>query len=305
MSAAPLARPRYTPRGVVTLLLFALLAPGLLFGVVFASFQIFPKRVAGTRTPATYGLAFTPLAFTAADGVPTQGWYLPPPATPAPVVVAVHGHRGRRDQFLNQAKFLVQAGYGVVMMDLRQHGESGPGVCTFGLREAEEIRPYLDHVRALPAHRDQKAGIIGWSMGAVTALRAAALYPELASVVADSPFASLADQSRHRVSSIVPRPLDAYCWAFAMLTGCVLAAEPPSAWNVAEWLPRIQPRPIFFIHGLDDNNIPPSATRTLVAAATAPVETWYTPGVRHIDSRNVYPAEYAKRVTDFFNRTLR
>ena len=143
-------------------------------------------------------------------------------------------------------------------------------------------------------------------MGAVTVLRAASLYPEVAAVVADSPFASLSAQSRHRIGSIIPRPMDGYCWAFALLTGCVLAGELPGAWNVSDWLPQIQPRPIFFIHGLDDGNIPPEATRTLVKAARPEgVETWYSDGVRHIDTRNVHAAEYALRVSGFFKRTLR
>lgn len=300
------ARPRWTPRGIFGLIVFTLTVPGMLFGVFFASIQIFPRRSPNVKTPAVHGLPFEKLDFTAADGVPTHGWYLPPPATPAPVIVAVHGHVGRREQFLNEAKFLVRAGYGVVMPELRQHGESGGAPVTFGLREADEIVPYVNHVRGLPAHRGQKLGMIGWSMGAVTVLRAAANDPAVDAVVADSPFASLSSQSRHRIGLLVPKPLDGYCWAFALMTGCVLAQEWPGAWEVTEWLPKIQPRPIFFVHGLDDNNIPPSATRTLMAAAKpVNVEAWYTDGVRHIDTRNVHAAEYARRVTAFFDRTLR
>lgn len=300
------ARPRYTPRRLLLLILFAVTVPGMLFGVFFASIQIFPRRSPNVKTPATHGLRYEDLAFAAADGVPTRGWYLPPPKAPAPVIVAVHGHVGRREQFLNEAKFLVQAGYGVVMPELRQHGESGGGPVTFGLREAEELKPYIEYVRARPEHRGQKLGLIGWSMGAVTVLKAAANDPTVDAVVADSPFASLSAQSRHRIGLIVPKPLAGYCWAFALITGCAFAGELPPAWEVTEWLPSIQPRPIFFVHGLDDNNIPPSATRTLMAVAKPQnVEAWYTDGVRHIDTRNVHAAEYARRVTAFFDRTLR
>lgn len=308
MSPVTLAAPprRYSLRGVLALIVFTLCAPGIAFGIVFASIQIFPTREHNVKTPADIGFAYQTLSFTGVDGVATKGWYMAPPKAPAPVVIAVHGHRGRSDQFLKEARFLVDAGFGVVMFDLRQHGDSGSGVVTFGLREAEEIKPYLDHVRALPAHQGQKVGLIGWSMGAVTVLRATSIYPEVASVVADSPFASLSAQSRHRVSSIVPAPFDGYAWFFAMLTGCVLSRELPGEWEVTEWLPKIQPRPIFFIHGLDDTNIPPAATRRLVAAAKPEnVEAWYTEHVRHIDSRNVHRPEYEKRVAAFFSRTLR
>ena len=293
-------------RGVLGLIAFTLLTPGMLFGIFFPHVQIFPGKDANVKSPADNGMKFESLVMTGPDGVTTKGWYLPPPVSPAPGVICVHGHRGRRDQFLKEAKFLHAAGFGVALLDLRHHGDSGDGVVTFGVREAEEVRPYLDFLAARPEHRGQKLGLIGWSMGAVTVLKAASLYPEVAAVVADSPFASLSEQSYYRVTSIVPGRLGSYCWAFALATGCTLSRMLPSEWEVSEWLPKIQPRPVFFIHGAADTNIPAAATRKLVATARPEnVEVWYAEGVNHIDTRNVHPAEYAKRVTEFFQRTLK
>lgn len=295
---------RYTVRGVLCLAVFTVSFPGLLFGAFFAKVQCFPGHGASTRTPADLGLKFEALRFTAGDGVQTAGWYMPPPSSPAPAVIALHGHKGRKQDFLEQAAFLQRAGFGVVLFDLRHHGDSGDAVVTFGVREAEEVRPYLDFLKARPEHAGRKVGVIGWSMGAVTALKAASLYPELAAIVADSPFASLSEESYWRVAGIVPRPFTAYAWAFTMAAGCLSTGLPPSAWEVTEWLPALAPRPVFFIHGTDDTNIPVTQTEKLVGAIGRPVELWYVRGVNHVDARKVYAKEYAGRVSSFFLKTL-
>jgi pimeloyl-ACP methyl ester carboxylesterase len=295
---------RYTARGLVKLALFAFTAPGILFGVVFAKIQCFGIRTPVARTPSQLGLAYENLQMTGADGVFTRGWYLPPPKAPAPAVILVHGHMGRRDQFLDEASWLQRAGFGVVLFDLRSHGESGDGVITFGLREAEEVRPYLDLIAAKPAHAGQRVGIIGWSMGAVTALRATSLYPRIAAVVADSPFASLTEQSRWRVSQFVGPTLTPYFWTFVLAAGTLMTRELPSAWEVTQWLPAIAPRPMFLIHGLEDLNIPPAATTRLAAAATGPVDAWHAPGANHINTRFAFPQEYRDRVVGFFRKHL-
>jgi fermentation-respiration switch protein FrsA (DUF1100 family) len=295
---------KYTVRGIFYLAVFTFSIPGILFGALFAKIQCFPGPSKAVRTPADLGLGFERLRLVASDGVPTVGWYLPPPSAPAPAVIVLHGHKGRKDDFLEQAAFLNRAGFGVAMFDMRHHGESGEAVVTFGVREADEVKPYLEFLKGRPEHAGRKIGVIGWSMGAVTALKAASLYPELAAIVADSPFAKLSEQSYWRVAGFVPRPFTTYAWMFTMATGCLLTGLPPSAWDVTRWLPALGQRPVFFIHGTDDNNIPFTQTEQLVSVIGRPVEMWYAKGVNHVDARKVYAKEYAERVTAFFRKTL-
>jgi pimeloyl-ACP methyl ester carboxylesterase len=282
-----------------------LVAPGLVFAALFVRLQCFPGQAACNRTPAERGLRFEALHRSSAAGVPLAGWYVPPPVAPAPAVLLLHGHGGRKDQYLDSIAFLHREGFGVVAFDMRHHGESGAAVVTFGIREAEETRGFLEDVLSRPEHRGQKVGVLGYSMGAVTALRAAKLYPDVAAVVADSPFSSLQTQSRWRVAAFVGDRLSGYFWPFAMAAGCLATGLAPSAWEVKAWLADIAPRPIFLIHGEDDRNIEPGHSRELVAAAPGPIESWFVPGACHTCSKDARRDEYERRVAEFFRVHLR
>jgi uncharacterized protein len=135
-----------------------------------------------TRTPASADLAYEDVEFTATDGVPLRGWFLPAPPTaaPAPAVVFVHGWlwnrlgnvAGRvpftdRDvDFLPPAKALHDAGFGVLLFDLSNHGESGSRYpLTFGPWEARDFCGAVAHLRTRADVDPTRIGAVGTSMG--------------------------------------------------------------------------------------------------------------------------------------------
>lgn len=278
--------------------------PGLLFGLCFARVQFFPGRAAPRGSPGDHGLATLDLKMQSADGLETRGWYIAPSRSPAPAMLVVHGYGGRRDRMLEVAAFLHRAGYGIAMMDLRQHGDSPDAAVTFGIREAQDVAPYLDFLASRPEHHGHDIGIIGCSLGAVTSLRLASLDPRVAAVVADSPFDSLSRQAWWRIQKEVPRALVPYCWFFTILAGALTTGVLPSEWEVGEWLVRIAPRPIMIIHGQADSSIPVEASRRLLEAAPGPVESWLVPGADHLDAMDDREA-YAGRITDFLSRHVK
>ncbi|MBI4861306.1 MAG: alpha/beta hydrolase [Candidatus Riflebacteria bacterium] len=286
------------------LILIIVLAPGVVFGLVFVKIQCYPGRTRVVDSPESHGMPSERVDLTGEDGVPLKGWYMPPPKAPAPAVLVLHGHVGNRGEHLAQARFLRDAGFGVLTFDFRQHGESGPALVTFGIHEAEEARTYLRYVLGRKEHAGQKVGLHGFSMGAVTALRTASLCPEVACVVADSAFSSLTSQARWRISQVTPPHLDGYCYVFAMVAYRLASGLSPGLWDVTGWVKRIGPRPIFFIHGDADGNILAEHTTILAAAAQGPKQVWVVAGAGHIESRTKEPAEYARRVTEFFKKNL-
>src|SRR5512147_2166395 len=99
-------------------------------GAIAANALTMPKRdfEAGV-TPASIGLAYEDVRFGARDGaVEIAGWYIPSDSG-APVIVMVHGRDASRTaavkgNFLQEAKMLHDGGFGVLMIDLRGHGQS-------------------------------------------------------------------------------------------------------------------------------------------------------------------------------------
>src|SRR6185436_11609234 len=102
-------------------------------------------------------------------------------------VIVVHGHGGNRHSSLAYASFLFPR-YTVLMPDLRGHGESEGRHTSVGYFERLDLIAAAEYLHDLGY---EKIGVLGISMGAVTALLAAAECDLFSAVVADSPFAEL------------------------------------------------------------------------------------------------------------------
>jgi uncharacterized protein len=143
-------------------------------------------RVPLDRTPADAGLDYVKVLFRATDGVPLRGWFIPRAAPgPGPAVIFVHGWLWNRlgntaglvpvndkdVDFLPAARGLHDAGYSVLLFDLRNHGESGadPPI-TYGPIEARDFAGAVAFLRRCPDVDPARIGALGCSMGANTAL---------------------------------------------------------------------------------------------------------------------------------------
>jgi fermentation-respiration switch protein FrsA (DUF1100 family) len=75
-----------------------------------------------------------------------------------------------------------------------------------------------------------------------------------------------------------------------------------------DYVAKLAPRPVFFIHGTADEQIPSSMMGELVPAANqapnANVQSWLVPGARHAQAYNTAKAEYVARVVAFYTTAL-
>ncbi len=62
------------------------------------------------------------------DGVTLSGWYIRLQNSAA--VILLHGYNANRMDTLNHAELLAHHGYGVLMYDLRGHGEREVWLCS-------------------------------------------------------------------------------------------------------------------------------------------------------------------------------
>jgi dienelactone hydrolase len=143
------------------------------------------RRAPLDRTPLTEGLAYENVTFKSSDGLDIRGWFIPAAGPePAPAVAFVHGWLWNRlgnvegqvpvpdksVDFLPAAKALHEAGYGVLLFDLRHHGESdgGKAPLTFGVHEARDFVGAVEYLRSRPDVDNDRIGAIGCSMGGNT-----------------------------------------------------------------------------------------------------------------------------------------
>src|SRR5262245_37033545 len=133
--------------------------------------------------PAEYGLTGTRIDFTSSAHLRVAAWWIAaaPDRPGHATVVLVHGRGNTRATMLPRAKFLVAAGYDVLAIDLRAHGDSAGDYPSPGYLEAAEVEAAVAE-----AHRRSPSPVVllGHSVGGVAVLHAASHRPAIAGAIA-------------------------------------------------------------------------------------------------------------------------
>lgn len=275
------------------------------------------------QTPADVGLAYEVVELAATDGVVVRGWFLP--ASPGTggadeaaaaagsasaadavsphTIIFAHGFRSNRLErgvpALELARSLVGAGYNVLMFDFRNHGESDGNVTTLGYHEVKDIYGAVRWLRETRPDQAQRIGVIGFSMGAVTSILAAAGEPAIDAVVADSPFSDLRSYLQVNMPVWTGLPNVPFTWAIMAILPPLIDLQVDAVSPVAV-MPTLR-QPVLLIHADGDTAIPVSESQRLAAAGRpGQTELWVVPGDRHVGARSVDPEAYDARVIGFF-----
>jgi uncharacterized protein len=238
---------------------------------------------------------------TAPDGASLHGWKVRPPQPNGAWVLLFHGVADNRVGVSGQSELLLRAGYSVVMMDARAHGESGGDMATYGWLERADTRAVIDALEASehPTH----LFALGESMGAGIALQSAAVDPRIEAVVAEAPFASLREAS-YDYAGLQKYPLLGKTFfapgAWMMLyRGGQLAGFSPSGVS-PERAVEARAFPVLLICDTADTTLPCRHAKRIYAAARGPKALWVVPGAFHTAALGYQPEEFQSRVLQFF-----
>lgn len=248
------------------------------------------------------------VSFMARDGrARIDGWYLAAPAGHAalagsPAVLLVHGKDACRGDELKSPTFALArsfaaAGFAVLMIDLRGHGTSSRARLTYGATERHDVLGAVDWLRSL-GH--QRIGVLGASMGASTALLAAAAEPAIAALVLDSAFVDFGQMIERQYRKLSRLPM--FFLPGALALGRLLTGHDLRHLRPIECAGALLGRPVLVIHSQGDRFIPVEDALTLAGAIGA--ELWTTSTAGHLGSYRSAPVAYAERVTGFFSRHL-
>jgi len=237
-----------------------------------------------------------------------RAWWVPAQNAGAPAVIVVHGiHSCRHDPVvLLPAGMLARNGFSVLMMDLRDEGDSDieDGRSGWGSEEYLDILGAWDWLQSgqdLPA---SQVGLMGESLGASSAIIAMSEEPAIAATWADSAFADvgvLFDEIA--VEQGLPtwlRP-GVIAWAKIIADDDLLARRP------VDEVGKIGARPLAIVHGLGDINLGFHHAKDLAATHATFVpgyEPWLVPRALHLQAAFAAPAEYERRIVEFFRASL-
>ncbi len=220
-----------------------------------------------TTTPATYGAIFQDVEFTTTDGVKISGWLLPSRDKRATIIYS-HGLFRSRRELLERAVALWKLGYGALLYDSRNHGDSGAARVSLGFHERLDAQAAIRFLRAEQQSRDRLV-LYGISMGAVTALLAAAETPPVDAVISDSAFLSFDDTLAHHIRVFLRLPTFPLAAEVRYLIESRADFDGKQV-NALEAVRRIGERPILFIASANDKRMPPRIAETLYQASTSP-----------------------------------
>lgn len=188
------------------LILGAVIGLTAALAAIIARLIINPPRQSLWASPEEFDLPYQNLDFPARDGLRLSGWFIPVEGRGrAPTLVMVHGWPGNRlgnvpqgalagfpgnpaIQLLPLAAELHQAGYQILMFDMRNHGHSASArPVTFGLREANDLLGAIDCLDGRPDVDPERIGVVGFSTGANALLYALPRTARITAAVAVQP----------------------------------------------------------------------------------------------------------------------
>ena len=266
-------------------------------GLLVVLWMTSPSRRSPEATPASFGLGYSEVRLLSTDGVRLSAWWVPVEGSSlAAVLVPGWGGYKFDEHLLQTLPVYHDAGYSVLLLDLRAQGESDGARRTLGYREVRDVRGALTWIQRRGYALDQVV-LHGWSMGGATALRAAP-GTGVAAVVEEAGYADLPILLKGEIPEFVRfgRPLR----PAILLAGRLFPDFDP--WDV---VPKKEAAklsdegiPLFVIHSTEDDIVPYEQAR-IFAAAYPDAHIWKLEGYAHVEAYQ-HP-EYAQRLRAFLD----
>lgn len=241
-------------------------------------------------------------------GIEVAGWYIEA-APDAPAVILVHGLGSCKNNHtvLTPAGMLYQAGFNVLLIDVRDAGESSfeDGRSAIGNQEYQEVLGAWDWLVETQAIPPEKIGVLGESLGAATSLIAFSQEERLAAIFVDSPFDNL--------PQIIDEELARNSFPTFLRHGGVLVARLVTgdnllAYNPYEAIEWSNGRPVYVLHGTADTRIGVHHSYQLKERAHqigANANFWFPEGVGHVEAARIHTTIYETALIEFFSNALR
>ncbi|MEX0787106.1 MAG: alpha/beta fold hydrolase [Dehalococcoidia bacterium] len=262
-------------------------------------------------SPADEGLPFEDITFPAdTDGLTISGWLISHDDSGTAVVMVPSGGHNRLNRpidpgrtaraQLTLARSLWARGHTVLLYDPRGTGRSEGSRLSYGFLEARDLVGALRFLEGR-GYAPARVGVLGWSMGAATAMFALTRV-RYGGLVADSALASFSNEDIARyAASGLGLPLALARAVTPVMTFGVFAAA-RLLWGIdlrarAIDALREHPVPILVIHGAEDSQVPVAiAPRLAEAAGDAFISAHFLDGVDHVRAYASDPAWYVRTV---------
>jgi uncharacterized protein len=218
---------------------------------------------AGLRAPRTArdrepdGLPWQNVEIAGKNGKFLRGWYIPAGRR---AMLLMHGWGGNAATLLPLTAPLHSAGYSLLVLDARCHGESDDDTFASLPRFAEDIESGLDWLARRPEIDPEALALAGHSVGAGAALLVASRRRDISAVLSVSAFAHPAAMMRRwlRAKRIPYWPLGAYILSYVQIVIGHRFDDIAPCHTIA----RVG-CPVMLVHGVADSTVPLTEARQI------------------------------------------
>ncbi|MDD6160543.1 MAG: alpha/beta hydrolase [Oscillospiraceae bacterium] len=257
------------------------------------------------RLWAREGSGFRAAAVRSADGLNLWGAYLLHSEACHRWAICLHGYHDTHESMGAVALHYAQEGWNILLPDQRSHGNSQGTYVGWGWDERLDLLAWINYI----IRRDPEAEIIlhGVSMGAATVLMATGgpLPPQVKAAVSDCSYTNMEQELKHmlnrrmRKSMSIPAAIP-YAPLFAALRKTTLRR---AGYDLRDASPidavANSKTPTLFIHGVQDEVVPPAMMGRLYQAAACPKQFFWAENAGHTEALGADPEQYWSRVSAF------
>lgn len=233
-----------------------------------------------------------------------------PAEKPRGAVIFLAGMRGPAvTEYQQHADWVNELGYTAALLELRGHGLSSGERIGLGFEEPADIRAALQELRKDPALADVPVFLLGVSMGGATVLNAMGEIPEIAGVIALSPFVSFEEVFEMRMKNYLVPPLSRKYVKFLIgeFLGRTYGEETTERVNPRAEIVKAGGRPVFLIASEQDPKVPSESSRILKDLYPE-ADLWIRTGNAHLvvlgnDLKNVREdTEYRAKIEEWLEK---
>ena len=247
---------------------------------------------------------FEPLTIQSADGLVLKGYYLPAPTASSRTVILFHGYRSTAKMMAGFARFYhAELGCNILVPDARGHGESQGSVIGMGWADRPDVLGWVREAEK-QAGADAQIVLAGISMGGAAVMMAAgeALPGSVRCVIEDCGYDSVYNEFKYQLKRMYGLP------AFPLLPAASLICKIRAGFFFGEASCILQLKkaqvPVLFIHGAEDDFVPPDMMRSCYEACVSPKQFWLVPNAGHGLAFQTDPEAYKRTVQGWLDLNM-
>ena len=266
-------------------------------GIFLVGSSLAAPRMHSVGEPPNF-LSAQAVSITGAKGTRIAGWFSAG-EDGKPGILLLHSVRSDRREMIGRAKFLLEAGYSVLLIDMQAHGETPGHNITFGFRESADVHAAVGFLKTRVS--GGKVGVIGVSLGGAASLLGESPV-EADALILEAVYSSIENAVKNRISvrlgSVGQYLAPFLTWQIEPRLGIPLEALSPLG-----AIGRLN-APVMIIAGMEDNRTQKEESRRLFEEAREPKQLWLIQGAKHQNFHSFAGEEYEERVLQFLRRHL-